>query len=401
MGAGGGKGRTREGAWRLDRAEPGAADVIMDAAPAYDLLASLRVVAGSLRPGRWRTWAEHALAAQDDDERRRVRRWFGGDVPIGAAYMALIPLLRGGRGPDELLAAIAALPVGDFVRVAITAGYTDPDTPLDTDGLLALGQSAAEARAFVDRHLRVSGRVRSQLLWMLTNPEAARGELLVLVRRHATGPYAAIDDEVRDERERTATRLRELLRARGDALPDWLRKLRDLRGFAPVIVAPCVFVGGFITYYHEIRRPLFDSAGAYEPYLVLAGTRRALAAASSGRPASAAATPVEPATRWAHVFDVLADPTRLRMIHLLAERPRFGQELAAQLNLSGATINHHITHLVRAGLVRTERQAHRTYFSLQAQTLAEALRESQRYLLDASRPPHGQEQRDQGKEPSR
>jgi DNA-binding transcriptional ArsR family regulator len=354
---------------------------VVDASPAYDALASLHVLAGSLPAGRWRAWAEAANRALTDDQRRRRRLWFGGDGAPGAAQMALIPRLSGARDASVFLAALAAIPVGDFLRVAVTAGYTDPDTPLATSDLLALGDNPAEARVFVDRYLRLSGRARSHLLWILAHPEAARAELLDILRGHVEGAFAEIEAIIRDERERATQRLRELLQASPQDQPEWLRRLRDLRGFSPVVIAASAFVAAFSTYYHEIRRPLFDDT-AYEPYLALVGARRILGAPAVGRPpADASVSRSDPAERWATLFAALSEPTRLRIVRLLAGGPRYGQELATILGISGATTDHHISQLIRTGIVRVERRAHRTYFVLQAVTLAERLRDSQGYML--------------------
>lgn len=360
----------------------------LDDSPAYDLLQSLRVVAGSAPAGHWLAWAERSRAAIGDDERRSMRVWFGGETPVGPAYIALIPRLDGARGAGEVLAGLAALPVGDFLRVAVTAGYTDPDTPLDAEGLLALAASPAQARAFVERHLRVSGRARTHLLRILAEPEAARAELLDILRRHLEGAFAEIGREAADERERAAARLHDLLAAPEHEKPDWLRKLGALRGFSPVLVVPSAFVSSSSTYYHEIRRPLFDGT-AFEPYLLLVGAQRLLGEPRAGRPpAPASVGPRDPAERWAALFQVFAEPMRLRMVHLLARRPWYGQELAAELGISGATANHHINQLVRAGLVRVERRARRTYFVLQGETLREILGASGRYLLQDERDPN-------------
>src|SRR2546422_9366053 len=46
----------------------------------------------------------------------------------------------------------------------------------------------------------------------------------------------------------------------------------------------------------------------------------------------------------------LADPTRIRILGLLAERPMYGQELAKVLDVKPPTVSHHIAPLVMAGL---------------------------------------------------
>ncbi|WP_090641568.1 metalloregulator ArsR/SmtB family transcription factor [Paenibacillus sp. UNC496MF] len=60
----------------------------------------------------------------------------------------------------------------------------------------------------------------------------------------------------------------------------------------------------------------------------------------------------------------LADPTRVRMLILLAEGELTGQELAEKLFLSPATITHHAGKLRGVSLIRERRDKNAIYFSL-------------------------------------
>ncbi|PLT47554.1 metalloregulator ArsR/SmtB family transcription factor [Paenibacillus sp. FSL W8-1187] len=60
----------------------------------------------------------------------------------------------------------------------------------------------------------------------------------------------------------------------------------------------------------------------------------------------------------------LADPTRIRMLILLADGERNGLELAERLSLAPATITHHAAKLREAGLVGERREKNAIYFSL-------------------------------------
>ena len=84
----------------------------------------------------------------------------------------------------------------------------------------------------------------------------------------------------------------------------------------------------------------------------------------------------------------LADPTRIRMLGLLAERPMYGQELARVLDVKPPTVSHHISPLVMAGLVRVRRENNYHYYELDSdgiQHLAESTQHIAR-LLFASNP---------------
>ncbi len=58
----------------------------------------------------------------------------------------------------------------------------------------------------------------------------------------------------------------------------------------------------------------------------------------------------------------LADPTRIRILGLLAERPMYGQELAQVLDVKPPTVSHHIAQLEMAGLVRIRRENNYHYY---------------------------------------
>ena len=73
------------------------------------------------------------------------------------------------------------------------------------------------------------------------------------------------------------------------------------------------------------------------------------------------------------LFKALADPNRLRIVGLLVERKRCGQELASALRISPATISHHLRVLREAGLLRESRQRPYTFYKLDLKVLHKAM----------------------------
>src|SRR3954454_14111465 len=62
------------------------------------------------------------------------------------------------------------------------------------------------------------------------------------------------------------------------------------------------------------------------------------------------------------VFKALADETRLRLLGLVAQRPRTGKELAEELGVGAPTISHHVAKLQHAKLLKSTRDGQsRTY----------------------------------------
>jgi DNA-binding transcriptional ArsR family regulator len=71
------------------------------------------------------------------------------------------------------------------------------------------------------------------------------------------------------------------------------------------------------------------------------------------------------------IFDVIADPTRRRILDLLRERPRLVGELVDALAISQPGVSKQLRVLREAGLVRVQRDAQRRLYELQPEPLLE------------------------------
>jgi DNA-binding transcriptional ArsR family regulator len=70
-----------------------------------------------------------------------------------------------------------------------------------------------------------------------------------------------------------------------------------------------------------------------------------------------------------NAFRALGDPTRLRIVQLIARRPRSTQELAALVGLSAPGTSKHLRTLSAAGLVTTRREGYYVVYSLAAERM--------------------------------
>lgn len=86
---------------------------------------------------------------------------------------------------------------------------------------------------------------------------------------------------------------------------------------------------------------------------------------------------IEDAQKVAQVFKALSDPTRVRLLSLIAENPD-GEvclcELIEPVELSQPTVSHHMKLLVDAGLVTRDQRGRWAYYAIDSQAFA-ALRE--------------------------
>jgi DNA-binding transcriptional ArsR family regulator len=73
----------------------------------------------------------------------------------------------------------------------------------------------------------------------------------------------------------------------------------------------------------------------------------------------------------ATIFEVLADPTRRRILDLLRERPRLVGELVDQLKTSQPLMSKHLRVLREVGLVHVRQDAQRRWYELRPEPLVE------------------------------
>ena len=73
----------------------------------------------------------------------------------------------------------------------------------------------------------------------------------------------------------------------------------------------------------------------------------------------------------ATTFEVLAEPTRRRILDLLRERERSVGELVDRLTISQPGVSKHLRVLREAGLVEVRTDAQRRWYGLRAEPLAE------------------------------
>ncbi len=96
-------------------------------------------------------------------------------------------------------------------------------------------------------------------------------------------------------------------------------------------------------------------------------------ASGSCAPVTAGVIKVENAQRLARMFKALGDPTRVRLLSMIAAQS--GAEacvcdLTEPVGLSQPTVSHHMKQLVDAGLVTREQRGKWAYYAIVPETLA-------------------------------
>ena len=83
----------------------------------------------------------------------------------------------------------------------------------------------------------------------------------------------------------------------------------------------------------------------------------------------------------AELCQVLAEPTRLEILHLLGERPRVVKELIEATGQRQAKISQHLSILRQRGIVRSERLGTEIHYSLETPRILDACRITREILL--------------------
>jgi F-type H+-transporting ATPase subunit beta len=291
----------------------------------------------------------------------------------------------GAHAHVDLAALLAELPLADLLRALLAPHLRSPSGTPDVATFQALRGDPFAALAFVDAQLRLAGSQRTQMAQILAAPEAARDELLAILQSHATEAYAPIAATAAAERERAAARLGELLAAPADEQPSWLAGLPQssaLAGYSHAVLAPLSFREQGVTVHFGAPDRSLLASREYRPCVALMPARRALETISRRGRAPVVALPrLDPAEHWARRFAALADPTRLRLLRLVAERPRYGQELAEELGISSVLVTHHAGQLAELDLLDVKRVGRRSYYLLRASAIEAIFRDGRQYVM--------------------
>ena len=78
----------------------------------------------------------------------------------------------------------------------------------------------------------------------------------------------------------------------------------------------------------------------------------------------------------------IGDQRNFEILHLLAESPKYGQQLASLLDISTATVSHHMALLMECGFVEIKRESNRIYYCLNRKKIRDFVDELSESLLN-------------------
>jgi ArsR family transcriptional regulator len=92
--------------------------------------------------------------------------------------------------------------------------------------------------------------------------------------------------------------------------------------------------------------------------------------------------PPETVDQISLIFKALADPTRIRILHLLSEEACSVNHIAEVLDLSQSAVSHQLSHLRALRLVKSQRKGTHIFYSCDDQHVIDLLRQTIRHVED-------------------
>ncbi|HET9494919.1 MAG TPA: helix-turn-helix transcriptional regulator [Chloroflexia bacterium] len=173
----------------------------------------------------------------------------------------------------------------------------------------------------------------------VADPANTKKRWLALLREYQAVFFSEEEKRARPVLEKMLEQGQKL--SRSMSVPDLIEKLSNGVTISPeldlkrLVLVPSIWLHPFSMRFEPADRELFFTWGAHPPgYRLVPGE----------------SVPDDALL----VLRALGDPTRLRLLRLLATEPRSPQSLAIELKLSLPTVSHHIRELRVAGLIRLE-----------------------------------------------
>ncbi len=304
-------------------------------------------------------------------EARVITAWFGPPLPLGLLALGLAATADDWAG---LRAALRDASDTDTIAFVLAlAGTIAADAPRSPGMYHSLMLDADWAREYVRRYLVPAPTNPAPLLAAIAAPADARSRLADALAPLVATYLAPLLPDLAGESEDAAARLDAAFVA---------NPARFVARYVPLALTPDAET-------HVVCWPsAFLAAGsAIFPAPASGDTLVAIGAAEMaeilGTSEPASLTPITAEdTTYQDVYRLLADPVRWEIVRLLVAAPRYGQELAERLELSIATVSHHLNGLKKLELVDIIRAEHRLYYHLRIARLRGLLAGAERGLLD-------------------
>jgi len=340
-----------------DFAGGSSATVEWDVRLVYDFMFSLSHEAGSTDdlPADDRRWLADAKAALPEATRAEVKTLERTELAIHVASFAVgRPELQTVAGFIE---ALERAPLTEFLLAIIGDFGVGPEGEAIARAAVS-GDHATLARLTADLHDH-----DKSLPELMADPEHTRQRIVAVLKAWAV-PFAEVEERVAAIGRRDYE-----LRAVDRATMGDLDLIEHTTGGVRWLPTT------------GVRRVILSPSYFSRPYnFLLGGEGWRFFGYPVADDALDLADPLAPPPSMVRLHRALGDPTRMRILKLLADRDLYATEIAQQLELSKPTIKHHMVLLRAAGLVTITESGAVVYYSLRRNRLDDASIELKRFL---------------------
>ncbi|HEX8598806.1 MAG TPA: metalloregulator ArsR/SmtB family transcription factor [Chloroflexia bacterium] len=318
-----------------------------DVGTAYELLLSLRAIFLPKDYGIPAPWAAGVRKRLSPNGQRDLKDFFNPPFSV-IAYMPvhMVLAMDAPKTVDRFLGYVEAIPGTEFMqRIYAPTKFSHIPSELRDRALAGERMSDADVEEYRRGVARSAiGATPSvadvrRLFDDMENPEATKRRWLAVMREYQTVFFADEERRLQPILDRMLADAKIL--AKKTTVPDLLERLSN--GFT-------------LSADIDLDRLVLVPSVWLHPYVVRAEiSERELLVVWGAHPAGHRVVPGESVPEDALlVLRALADPTRLRLLRLIAAEPRSLQSLAQEVKLSLPTVSHHIRELRGSGLIRLE-----------------------------------------------
>lgn len=327
--------------------DPLAGALEWDWGTAYELLLSVHTIFNPKAYGVPAPWAAGVRKRLSPQGQLDLKSFFAPAFGV-IAYTPLHLVLEMDRPKDvqRFLDYVEAIPGPDFSLRMHSCITSDSALASITEKALS-GEQVSDAE--VDEYRRIAGRLRMSpapsiaevrtLFAEMADPASTKRRWLATMREYHAVFFAEEEKREQPVLERMLVEAQAL--SRTTSVTDMIERLSngftisediDLRR---LVLVPSIWTHPFVVRFDLSDQELFIAWGAH-PY--------------GYRLVPGESVPDDALL----VLRALSDPTRLRLLRLVAVEPRSPQSLAHELKLSLPTVSHHMRELRAAGLIRLE-----------------------------------------------
>jgi DNA-binding transcriptional ArsR family regulator len=328
-----------------------------DVRPVFDFMFSLASEAGTTDdlPADDRKWLADAKASLPAAIRADIKELDRSEMAIHVAAFAVGRADL--RSVDDLVAALEAAPPSELVLTMLG------DLELGPEATRLTAAAVNGDREALARLTALAGDHGKDLATLLADPVETHRRVLSVFRAWAT-PFKEIEHRIAAIGERDFA-----LRAADRATMDRLDLIERTTGGVRWLPAT------------GIRRVILGPSYFSRPYnFLLGGDGWRFFGYPVADEALEVTDPLAPPPSVVRLHRALGDPTRMRILKLLAAQDLYATEMAQQLGLSKPTIKHHLALLRAAGLVTITESGAVVYYSLRRNRLDDASIELKRFL---------------------